>query len=338
MNKHHQPRIVSSGLSLLFVLLIVLAACTNAPSGTTPAPTASVSSASATSAPTVTTLATSTPNTPTPTPTRVATVTPTPRIPTLTPTPTRIVTVTPRPVVLTWSVSQVSNILQIGYGSNAYRPQYGALDVNSGYFRLNYGPGSGWGTSIILLPAFWSASSCAPGGYCQGAPVVPAWQVQKGVLVLTITGTIGGLNVTTTVQLSPPGKNTITAQVTTSVQGSVTLDNRPGEAFKPVMLSSMHESSTQWDARLAYAGSSTYAFPASGWILQPPASAQSFGLLGGTSSWKTNAPSVGVTLDRTLQITGWVTQDNNPTDDNVGYWCATNQVLSSWSYTVVVSP
>jgi hypothetical protein len=37
-----------------------------------------------------------------------------------------------------------------------------------------------------------------------------------------------------------------------------------------------------------------------------------FGLLGGTSSWKTNAPTIQVTLDRSLQVTGWVTQDINP--------------------------
>jgi hypothetical protein len=270
-----------------------------------------------------------------PTLVRTVAVTPTPLAPT--PIVTRTVTVTPTPIILSWSVSRSGNIVQIGYGSSASSPQYGALDVNSGYLRLNYGPGSGWGTSIILLPAFWSVKSCAPGGYCQGAPVVPAWQIRGAMLVITITGVIGGLHVGTTVQFSPPAHNTITAQVATTVQGSVTLDNRPGEAFKPVMLSSMHESSTQWDARLAYAGGSNYAFPASGWILQPPVNAQAFGLLGGTSSWKTNAPTIQVTLDRTLQITGWASQDSNPNDDNVGYWCATNQVLSAWSYTIVAT-
>ena len=325
MNPNHRPHITRSGLFFLVALLIMLAACSGSPTGSTPTATAVVSPTTNTSIATVS--VTSTPNIPTPT----KTATPTPN----TPTPTKTVTSTQTPVSSTWSVSHNGNILQIGYGSGASFPQYGALDETSGYFRLNYGPGSGWGTSIILLPAFWSHTSCGSGGYCQSAPVTPSWHIAGANLALTITSTIGGLNVVTTVLLSPPAKNSITAQVSTTVHGSVVLDNRPGEAFKPVMLSSMHVSSTQWDTSSAYAGSRNFSFPASGWIIQPPANAQGFGLLGGTSSWKTNAPTIQVTLDRSLQITGWVNADNNPNDDNVGFWSAANIVLPSWSYTVV---
>lgn len=238
----------------------------------------------------------------------------------------------------TWSVTKNGNIVQIAYGNGTSFPQYGALDLSSSYLRLVYGPTSGWGTSLILLPAFWSHASCQPTGLCQGAPVTATWQVKGSNLVLTITGSIGGLHVTSVVSLSPPAKNSITAQIKTAVKGMAKLDHRPGEAFKPVMLSSMHISSTQWDMQKAYAGSQTFAISTSGWIVQPPVNAQSFGLVGGTSSWKTNAPTMAIVLDQSRQVTGWVTQDNNPNDDNVGFWCATDKVLSSWSFSVTAKP
>src|SRR5437899_1682882 len=60
----------------------------------------------------------------------------------------------------TWSVSQNGNDLQIAYGSGTTFYQYGSLDLGSSYFRLVYSSTSNWGTSLILLPAFWSQSSC----------------------------------------------------------------------------------------------------------------------------------------------------------------------------------
>lgn len=317
-----KPRIINANLPFFFVLLILLAGCTNSPAGNIPTPTASVSPTANITSPA---------NTPTFAPTATVSAV------SSTPMPTTTAGATPTLVTAGWHVGQNGHIVQMAYGSGASYPQYGALDVNSGYFRLNYGPGSGWGTSIILLPAFWSKGSCGTGGYCQGAPVVPAWRLEGANLALSITSTIGGLHISSTVRLSPPTKNSITAQISTTAQGNVSLDSRPGETYKPVMLSSMHISSTQWDAQFAYAGGRTIAFPASGWIAQPPVNAQNFGLQGGTSSWKTNAPTVQITLDRSLQVTGWVTSDNNPNDDNVGFWSATDTVLPSWSYTVVAS-
>src|SRR5947207_5417377 len=151
MNQNSWPHITRFGLFFLLALLILLMGCSDSSTGTGSTPTTTSSTA--------TMSATTTPNTPTPT--KTAATTPTQN----TPVPTKTATRTPTPVVSTWSVSRNGNILQIGYGSGASFPQYSALDVNSAYFRLNYGPGSGWGTSIILLPAFWSKASCAPGGY-----------------------------------------------------------------------------------------------------------------------------------------------------------------------------
>jgi hypothetical protein len=137
----------------------------------------------------------------------------------------------------------------------------------------------------------------------------------------------------------PPTDTTITATVVTSVQGSIPLDNRPGEAFKPVMLSSMYISSTQWDTHRAYADSQSFPIPLSGWIIAPQASvmANTFRLEGGTSTWKKNAPTVRINLSQPMQVAGWVTPITDPNDDNVGLWAASDTILSSYTYQIVVS-
>lgn len=234
----------------------------------------------------------------------------------------------------TWSVSQNGALLQIGYGSGTSFPQYAVLDLNSSYFRMIYSTNAQWGTSVILLPVYWSQTSCPPPGLCQGAQITAHWQTLNADLVLSIAGTIGTLNVTSIVNLSPPAHNAMTTHITTKVTGTAKLDNRPGEAFKPIMLSSMHISSTQWDAQVAFVGTQTYTFPDSGWIIQPPIVAKDFGLQGGTSSWKTNAPTIEVTLNQARQITGWMTKSTNPNDDNIGFWAATSTVLPSWIFCI----
>ncbi len=118
------------------------------------------------------------------------------------------------------------------------------------------------------------------------------------------------------------------------MNGDVGLDYRLDEAFKPVMLSSMHVSAGYWDAQSAFAGNQTYQIPESGWMITPAVSSSFFGLYGGSSLWKTNAPNVEIDLEQPLKITGWVTGSSNPNDDNVGFWAASDQVLRSWSYAI----
>ncbi len=233
-----------------------------------------------------------------------------------------------------WHVIQIENELQISYGIGTDFPQYAVLHLNDSYFRLNYGPISNWGTSVILLPALWSG-----GVYYQGAPVTATTVITGSLLTISVNGTIGGLEISSEVRLWPPKKNeAFNVQVTTNVQGSVQLDPRPGEAFKPVMLSSMHISSAIWDTQAAYACLRTSPIPESGWIFQPPAYVNIFGLQGGTSTWKTNAPTIEITLDRAMQVTGWVTPSSDPNDDNVGLWAASDEVLPSYSYTITAAP
>jgi hypothetical protein len=232
-----------------------------------------------------------------------------------------------------WRVNRKGTILQISYGSGRSFPQYAALDLRSGYFRMVYSTASRFGASIVLLPALWSKASC-PTDYCQGAPVTATWRRSGASLKLSIRGTIATLKVTSSVTISPPAKNALVARVSTQVAGTVKLDKRPGEAFKPVMLSSMHISSAQWDSRAAFTGTRIHFFPSSGWIVHPPLVARDFGLQGGTSAWKKKAPTYAVALNAARQITGWVTWSKDPNDDNVAFWCAANKVLRSWRFSV----
>ncbi|HSL47037.1 MAG TPA: hypothetical protein VK897_26605 [Anaerolineales bacterium] len=231
-----------------------------------------------------------------------------------------------------WMVDQIGDEVRIFHKAGIQFPQYGVLHLNDSYFRLNYGPGSGWGTSVILMPAFWSR-----GVYYQGARVSVSCRFVNNLLELTIKGTFQTLTVTETIRVNHPTGTSISATVRASVNGTVPIDSKPGEAFKPVMLSSMHISSTRWDTRRACVGSQCFSIPTSGWIV-PAAqtlTSTSFRLVGGTSAWKTNAPTIVISnLNTARRITGQVMDLNDPNEDNVGFWAAADKVLSSWSYKI----
>lgn len=212
-------------------------------------------------------------------------------------------------------------------------PQYAALDTDSGYLRLVPTTQSGWGTSVVILPSYWNG-----GVYHQGAPIVASHQVSGSNLVVDFTGDVAGLSVQGRLTLFPPTQQIIAGVEILSATGNVILDNRPGEAFKFLMLSSMHISDRQWDSQSAFVGSQTYALPASGWIVDPPATGTVFGLTGGTSSWKTNAPTMELTFPASQTITGWVTSSSDPNDDNVGFWAASDSVVSSYTYNITARP
>jgi len=231
-----------------------------------------------------------------------------------------------------WKVIERGSIVEVAYGSEDDFPQYAALHLESGYFRMNYGPGSGWGTSVILLPPFWEK-----GIYYQGAPISYTWKTEGSDLLLSFAGNISNLNISGNIRIAPPSQNLLLATIRVNVDGNVELDNRPGEAFKPVMLSSMHISTNMWDTQLTYVASQSFEIPEEGWIIQPPAQGRIFGLKGGSSDWKTNAPTIEVTLDEPMQITGWVTPSSDPNGDNVGFWAASDQIIQSWRYKVIAS-
>jgi len=233
----------------------------------------------------------------------------------------------PTPVTSAWSVTRNGSVLQINYGSGTSFPQYAALHTESGYLRMNAGPGSGWGTSVVIVPSFWSG-----GQYFQGAPVTATSRADGADLLISFSATISTLAVQGEIRLQPPGQTVLTATVIVTVDGSVALDRRPGEAFKPVMLSSMRVSAALWDAQSAFIDARVILIPEDGWMVQPVVVSSFFGLTGGTSSWKTNAPTIDVLMDQGVQITGWVNRSTNPNDDNVGFWAASDDILRRWQY------
>jgi hypothetical protein len=235
--------------------------------------------------------------------------------------------------VRSWSVAQRGNIVEVGYGAASDFPQYAALHTDSSYLRLNYGPGSAWGTSIILLPSFWVARS-----YFQGGRISATWRKEGTDLDISFTGLISGLQAHGQIRLVPPAPNLITGSVMVAVHGDLNLDCRPREAFKPVTLSSMHISADHWDAQSAQIDTQSFQIPARGWIIQPSVVARRFGLKAGSSNWKANAPTLEIELDGNLEITGWKTDSFNPNDDNLGLWAASDRVIHFWRYTFTAKP
>ena len=185
--------------------------------------------------------------------------------------------------------------------------------------------------------------------YRQGAPVNAEWIEDGDQLVLSISGTISGLTVRGQVRLDPPQKKSLTASVSMETEGNVSLAPKPFEAFKPVFLSSMHVTNSLWDTQGALAASSIYPIPESGWIIYPPISMtpnwywwrRELSLIGGTSDWTINAPTISVRIDQprdtSFDVTGWVTPSSDPNDDNVAFGAASNKVLPSWGYTITAS-
>ncbi|MCD4782292.1 MAG: hypothetical protein K8T10_00525 [Candidatus Eremiobacteraeota bacterium] len=268
---------------------------------------------------------------PTTSPTTSPTASPSPS-PTYTPTPTPTSTIS----IGTWSVKQNGTILEIAYSSGVDFPQYVALHTNSGYWRMIPGRDSGWGTSVIVTPSFWENSS-GSAEYHQGTDVTVTWQEQGSDLLVNYSGTISGLNFEGTILLSPPAQDTITATVHVTTSGNINLADKPDEAFKPVMLSSMHISNSEWDCSESFIGSTTNSIPEDQWLVSNPITDMVFGLKGGTSDWKINAPTIKITLPSSMPVTGWVTPGSNPNDDNIGMWPASNVVLRSWNYMITAS-
>jgi hypothetical protein len=232
-----------------------------------------------------------------------------------------------RTTVNSWSVSQRGRIIEVGYGSDSDFPQYAALHTDSSFLRLNYGPRSTWGTSIILLPSFWVG-----GSYYQGAQIKVDWRNETTDLILSFNGSISALQVQGQIRLTPPGLYSISGTVTVKVNGGVHLDCRPGEAFKPVVLSSMHISADRWDAKSAQVDLLSIQIPDRGWIVQPPAFGRRFALSSGSSAWKINAPTLDILLNEAREITGWKSDSFDPDDDNISLWAATDHVLRFWEY------
>jgi hypothetical protein len=208
--------------------------------------------------------------------------------------------------------------------------QYAAFHTESGYFRLVSDAASGWGTSVLVMPSYWSRNYLY-----QGAFTNTSWFISGANMVLRYSGNVGVLGASGHIVIHPPTGTSVTADVSVQVTGSVALDSRPGEAFKPVFLSSMNVAPNQWDSRTAWNGKTTQDIPVEGLIFGPNTFSNRITLDGGSNSWKVNAPTIDIRFDQVLSSMGWVTRSTNPNDDNVGLWLGSDKVLPYYSFKIV---
>jgi len=228
-----------------------------------------------------------------------------------------------------WSLSLRGHVLEAGFGHGRHFPQYAALHTDSGFLRLNGGPGSDWGTSLVVLPSFWEA-----GQYHQGGPISVTSRESPSSLIMSFSGSISSLRVLGELHFGQPETDGIACEVRVSVEGEVRLDHRPGEAFKPMLASSMHVSGERWDVESIRIDSRRFAIPEQGWIVEPVAIGRRVLLCGGSSKWKRRAPSLEIQLDDSMEITGWKTPSTDPDDDNIGVWAAADHVMHQWRYVI----
>jgi len=229
----------------------------------------------------------------------------------------------------TWSLSRRGHVLEAGFGHGHHFPQYVAFHTDSGFLRLNCGPGSDWGTSVVVLPSFWE-----DGRYHQGGPVSVASQVGRSSLILSFSGFLSRLHVRGEVHLRPPETDGIACDVWVRVEGDVRLDRRQGEAFKPVFASSMNVSGELWDVQSIRIDSRRFSIPERGWIVEPVVKGRRIILNGGPSRWKRRAPSLEIELDDCMETAGWKTFSTDPDHDNIGVWAAADSVMRRWHYVI----
>jgi hypothetical protein len=229
-----------------------------------------------------------------------------------------------------WSARTRRRVLEAAHHTADGGHQCVALHLDSGYLRLVPDPSSSWGTSVVIVPSFWSR-----GRLHQGIRLRASRSVADDDLIVTVSGKRGGLAIEGEVRVRPPADGSIRAEVRIRTSGRPRLDDRHGEAFKPVMLSSMRVSEDHWDARHALAGADAVLIPDSGRLATARGPVDRFALVGGTSSHKRRAPTIEVLLDRPMPVNGWVTPTSDPDDDNIGIWAASDIVLTEWGYTLV---
>lgn len=237
--------------------------------------------------------------------------------------------------LFTWDTKVTDGVLQINYGYGIYLPQVAALHLNDSYLRIINSEEAGWGTSVILAPSFWQNGSLH-----QGTPIqIQEPYKEENDLLIDFVGEISGLYITGEIRFQPldTGEHTLKVIVSIETQGEIELDKRPGEAFKIITLSSMNlDNDKTWDSKNAFINDQIYAFPdRDGWIIDPPVPSTRFGLNGGNSAWKQNAPTHEIFLESPFLISGWKTYSMDPNDDNLAFWAASDSLVQNWKYTIV---
>ena len=243
-----------------------------------------------------------------------------------------------------WAVRRTrrnGRVMEIAYGRDKHFPQVAALHLDSSYLRLNCGPGSTWGTSVILLPVVWEAGKAGP---TQGGRIrVTASRTPGGELLCGFFGAIAGLDVEGSLRFYPPDANGFCVDVRVCVNGKAVLNlDYADEAFKTVMLSSMYLDDDCWDTDRAYVGAAAFALPAyDAWIVPTPQTNDTLGLRGGVSKWQEGlpAPTIDILSPCPMRISGWISRPDagaggGPNSDNVALWASESHVRPAWEYRI----
>ncbi|MBU0650960.1 hypothetical protein KKC59_03515, partial [bacterium] len=245
--------------------------------------------------------------------------------------------VPPKPTIIItevgkWKLTEypAKQLLEIEYNKTN---QCAAIHKNSSYMRLTYSHESAWGTSFILFPSFWKKT-----GYYQGTPIsvkISRFDTDTENLFLEFCGENQGIKIQGHLTIFPPANDQIQANVSIYSLSPINaeeidFEGHPNEAFKPLFLSSMRISDNYWDTNNIILQNKTIPIPSQGFIITSPENVSTFGLQGGLSDWQkenSNYPAVSITVDMysKYDITGYVTQSNDPNDDNVGVWAALNK-------------
>jgi len=243
-----------------------------------------------------------------------------------------------------WAHVSVKKELRLTYETN----QVLAIHTHDGYLRA--APGTSWGTSVIILPCV----RIAPATVIHGG-TIESWEFgsvgTSSVCKLKARG--GPFTYECNLIIQPPYNNQICLDISMIVTGNVELDQSlPGEAFKPVFLSSMFQGEDGLDCICAYNGKDWTAIPNNGWIFTPKTEGSRITLEGKTTQRSSEdhkifnlkegkpaveniAPTVDIYFDRTLKTCGWVTPSTDLNRDNVGLWFGSNEILYRYSYRLV---
>lgn len=242
------------------------------------------------------------------------------------------------PVVRGWNVDK-KNAEGLWVIAHDAGEELATLSLRDGYFRLKRG--TTYGTTVVLPPTFWSG-----GVLTQGMPLDATHRVEGDLLIIDATGQKNGLKVNLKVALKLLETERIEAEVGATCKGTVTLDNRPGEAFQLVKLLSMRAGpgadgiSREWDARaMIVEGSEDLEFDdrATNAPLVDPNKykVRRFGFRGGKSDYqkKDPAPTVEIVLDKPFPIAGYRLPSKDH-DANLALWAGSDAVLGDWHYII----
>lgn len=241
-----------------------------------------------------------------------------------------------------WSIRRKPrhpSIVEVVFGEEGNKAQVAALHTRSSYFRMTCA-NSAWGTSVVLMPVVWVHGRPGP---TQGAPITLTTVTNCGeALCIEFAGKIEGLGVIGEMRILAPSETRIQAFVSITVSGDTPLNEKHvSEAFKLVMLSSMHLSDNFFDTHHAMVGQEAIDIPVANlWIVHPPRRAATFGLVGGTSQWQRGRPAPTVIIDfpKPVAVEGYVAfPDHKANSDHVALWAASPHVSRDWQYQITAT-